>query len=182
MLKKVLPFFCLCMLLGCSFSRTAETDEAGIRTQYQDFVEATMRAEISAEFPDYVSTYLLDYSYQKDGESRITVVEPESIAGITVTLSGESPILSVGETRLETGTLDEDGLSPISALPRLMRLWQSSAAEVEAVKENGEDCLLSVYKENDCVYRTLFSRASYRPIRAEIFSAGECVLRVRFVT
>ncbi|MBQ3054843.1 MAG: hypothetical protein IJC88_01930 [Oscillospiraceae bacterium] len=181
-MRNIIPFLCLCLLCGCSFSRTVETDEAGIRTRYRDLTKTTLRAEVSAEFSDRVSTYLLDYVYRKDGESCITVVEPESIAGITVKLSGETPILSVGETSLETGALDENGLTPISALPRLIRLWESSAAQVEAVKENGKEYLLAVYEENDCVYRTLFSRESYLPVRGEIFSADKCVLRVRFVT
>jgi len=181
-MRMVFPFLCLCLLCGCSFSRTVETDEVGIASRYRDLGEITLRAEVSAEFSDRVSTYLLDYVFKKDGESRITVIEPESIAGVTVKLSGETPILSVGETELECGKLDESGLSPISVLPRLLRLWETDAAEVEAVKENGEARLLTVYREDDAVYRTLFSRESYLPIRAEIFSAGECVLRVRFVT
>jgi len=180
LLRKILPFLPLILLFGCSFSRTAETDEAGIRTKYKDLAEMNVRAEISAEFPGYVTTYLLDASLQKDGVSRITVQKPESIAGVTVTLDGEHQILSVGETSLETGDLG--GISPLSALPKLFRLWGSFPSEIETVNENGNPCLLVVYEEEEGICRTLFSRETYLPIRAEIFRAEECVLRIRFVT
>ncbi len=181
-MRKLLPFVLLISLFGCSFSRTAKTDEDGIRLRYQECSQLQLKAEISAEFPGYVTTYLVDYLHSKDAEDRLTVLEPESISGITVTLDGETPLLSVGETRLELGTLDKNGLSPISVLPRLLDFWKETATETETVKENGEDCLLTVYEEENCRYRTLFSRETYLPIRAEVFCEGECVLRVRFVT
>lgn len=179
-MRKLVSILPLLLLFGCSFSRTAETDEAGIRAKYEELTTWNVRAEVSAEFPGYVSTYLLDFSHQTDGESRITVLEPETVLGITVKLDGETPILTVGETRLETGDLG--GISPVTVLPRLLRLWKRYASEIETVKENGADCLLTVHEEEDLVYRTLFSRETYAPIRAEVFRAGECVLRIRFAT
>ena len=86
----------------------------------------------------------------------------------------------MGETNLETGDLG--GISPLSALPKLFRLWGSFASEIETVNENGESCLLVVYEEDEHICRTLFSRETYLPIRAELFSEEECVLRIRFVT
>lgn len=181
-MRRAAALLCLLCLCGCTFSRTVETDENGIREHYKTLSETRLRAEVQAEFPDRVSMYLLEYHFQRDGDGSITVIEPKSIAGVTVTLQSEETVLSVDEMRLETGTLDENGLSPISALPNLMKQWQTLPSEIETISEDGEELLLLVYNEEETSYRTVFSRKTYKPVRAEIFSGGKCVLRLKYVT
>ena len=172
----------LCLILsGCALSRSVETDEVGVRAYYENLEETNQKIMISAEFPSYVSEYLVSYQYRRDGDHLITVLEPESIAGVTATIRDGDTVLSMDELRLETGTLDENGLTPISALPRLIETWKTHPSGVESVRENGTDCLLMVYDEEAISYRTVFSRETYLPIRAEVFCDGERVLRLQYV-
>lgn len=172
---------CFC-LSSCVLSRTVETDEVGIRAYYQEQNEIEQLVKISAEFSDWVSEYLVSYQHKRDGDCIVSVLEPESIAGITVTLRNGETILATDGLQLETGRLDEQGMTPISVLPRLLQVWETHPSGVESVKENGVDCLLLVYDEETVSYRTVFSRETYLPLRAEVFCEGECVLRLQYVT
>lgn len=181
-MRRVAAVLLMCFLLSaCALSRTMETDEVGIRSYYQKQNELQQIVKISAEFSDRVSEYLVSYQHNRNGDCVVSVLEPESIAGVTVTLRNGETVLSAGDVRLETGRLDETGLTPISALPRLINVWENHPSGVESVKENGADCLLLVYDEETVSYRTVFSRETYLPIRAEVFCAGECVLRLQYV-
>ncbi len=172
----------LCFILnGCALSRSVESDEVGIRDFYENLDKTEQRILVSAEFPSYVSEYLLSYCYQKNGNHMVTVLEPESICGVQVALRDGETVLSADELQLETGRLDDGGLTPISALPKLMKVWQTHPNGVEPVSENGEECLLLVYEDDAMVYRTVFSRDTYLPIRAEVFRDDVCVLRLQYV-
>ncbi len=171
-----------CLILnGCALSRSAETDEVGIRDFYKNIDKIEQIVSVSAEFPSYVSEYLLSYSYLKNGDHMVEVLEPESVCGVRVILRDGEVLLSADELQLETGRLDEKGLTPISALPKLIETWKTHPNGVETVHENGENCLLLVYEDDAMMYRTVFSRNTYLPIRAEVFCDDVCVLRLQYV-
>jgi len=180
-MRRIAAGLFLCFVLsGCMLSRSVETDEVGIRNFYENLEEIEQKITISAEFPNYVSEYLITYEYRKDGDHLLTVLEPESIAGVTVTLRDGAAVLSVDELQLETGSLDKNGLTPISALPKLFDSWETHPSGVESVRENGCDYLLLDYEDDAVLYRTVFSRETYLPIRAEVFCDDECVLRLQY--
>ena len=77
-------------------------------------------AEITADYGQRVYEYTLTVSWQKDGETVLTVVEPENIAGITARIGNGSARLEYDGASLETGLLSGDGLSPMDAVPAIL--------------------------------------------------------------
>lgn len=177
----LLPLF----FVLCACRAGTETDERGIRDYYAALPEATFQVAIEREYADRIDAYRVEYAYRKDAESTITLREPESIAGVTVRLRPGETELEFGETRLAAGALDEGGVTPLSCLPQLMRLWANGEVSgMETASENGTDLLLFVWnqtvKAREVSYRTWFSRDTYAPVRAEIYENGRRILCLAF--
>lgn len=113
---------CLLMLTACGKAADTEAEELAlqIRAEYIAMTECAGQMELTADYGERVYAYTMDFSYQKDGELVLTVVEPENIAGITARVSEGGTLLEYDGTRLETGPLSGDGLSPIEGLPALL--------------------------------------------------------------
>ena len=88
----------------------------------------------------------------RKGESLCCVVingrqaprEPELAAGITARISEEGGVLEYDGLALETGPLDGDGLSPVSALPALLSAARSEYMAECTLERTGDSELLRV--------------------------------------
>ncbi len=172
----------LSLSCGCS---SQNADANAICEQMRAVSSADFRVTIYANFPAHTAEYTVDYNYIKDGAEKISVTAPESIADISVTIeNGETELVFDG-ARLETGRLDESGLSPLSALPSLMNSWVGgNVSESASSKHDSTDCTLIISRhttgETALEYRTWFEKNSKKPLYAEIFSNGERVIQCEF--
>ena len=181
--------FCVTLAITVLFlfgSCSADSSEARAVTEFVRGVSsAEIRAAITAVYPDRTAEYTLQYSYQKDGEQKLHVIKPDSIADISVTIKNGSTELTYDGTRLETGRLDESGLSPISALPSLMNAWTGgNISESARSGHDGIDCILIISRHTlgDAAleYRTWFEKGSNKPLYAEIYSDGSRIIQCEF--
>ena len=80
-----------------------------------------------------------------DGEETVLALrEPELAAGITARISEEGGVLEYDGLALETGPLDGDGLSPVSALPALLSAARSEYMAECTLERTGDSELLRV--------------------------------------
>lgn len=99
--------------------------------------------EITADYGQRVYEFLL--SAAVDGEETVlTLREPELAAGITARISEEGGVLEYDGLALETGPLDGDGLSPVSALPALLSAARSEYMAECTLERTGDSELLRV--------------------------------------
>lgn len=142
------PMIILCLLLSaCGGGDRGNTDELAleIRASYIAMTTCNARMDVTADYGQRVYKYTLDFSYEKGGDTTVTVVSPEEAAGVTARITGDSTLLEYDGVSLETGPLDESGLSPISAAPALLR----SAAE-GFIAESG----MEMVGERECLFIT----------------------------
>lgn len=115
----------LCLsLTACGGGAGAgDTDELAldIRTEYLAMEGCTARMDVTADYGERVYTFTLDLSYEREGDATLTIVAPAEVAGVTARLSGEQTYLEYDGVSLETGPLDESGLSPMGAVPLMLR-------------------------------------------------------------
>ena len=133
----------LCLALAACGGEEAEARNAdelalAIRTEYLAMEGCTARMEVTADYGERVYDFTLDLSYARDGETTITVAAPEEVAGVTARLSGEGTYLEYDGASLETGPLDESGLSPIGAAPFLLRGAREGFLAECALETEGE--------------------------------------------
>lgn len=142
----------LCLLAACGGEAGTgnNTDELAldIRADYLSMSGCTARMDVTADYGERVYTYTLDLSYQKDGDTTLAVVAPEEVAGVTARLSGEETFLEFDGVSLETGPLDDAGLSPLSAAPALLRCAREGFIAESALETVGEsECLKVVCRD-----------------------------------
>lgn len=116
MKKKLLPLLCVVLLLtGCG---AGSSNGEEIQRQYGLIATAQMEAKVTFHNrgEERCFTLLCDYTPQT---STVTVTAPETVAGITATLTGEDLTLQYDGESFSVG--DVGAVNPISALPQLLR-------------------------------------------------------------
>ena len=76
--------------------------------------------ELTADYGQRVYTYGIDLSWQREGETVLTITAPENVAGITARILEGETALEYDGMRVETGPLDGSGMSPVDAVPVLL--------------------------------------------------------------
>lgn len=112
------------LLAGCNAGGGGENSPenlaAQIRGEYLSLAAWTATVSVTADYGERVYGFVLDVSWEKDGETVLTVVEPELIAGITARLKEDGAYLEYDGASLSTGPLTGEGMNPLEAVPFLM--------------------------------------------------------------
>ena len=141
-MRKVLFLFALMILLlplnGCfgGEGQKALDTALTIRGEYLSYPPFSTRAQLRADYGQRVYDYTLDVSVSEE-ETLLTVTEPDLIAGITARIKADENFLEFDDLRLETGALDETGLTPISAIPRMLTAIRQDYLTTYCFDESG---------------------------------------------
>lgn len=140
LIRSGVPMMLLCLLLagcgGAGLENSAEQRALDIRGDYLSMEAMTAHAAVTADYGQRVYAYELDVAWAREGETVLTVTAPENIAGVTARLADGETALEFDGVRLETGPLDEAGMSPIDAIPALL-----AAAREGFIAECGTEVL-----------------------------------------
>lgn len=130
----------LCLALSaCGGGATgAEQLALEIRGEYLAMAGCTSALTVTADYGQRVYEYGMDLAYRREGESVLTLTGPESVAGVTARLEDGGGSLEYDGVRVETGPLDETGLSPMEG-PAVMLDCALRGFLAECVLEEGED-------------------------------------------
>ena len=136
----------LLLLTSCSGAgrqREAEDLALTIRGEYLALENLSAEVEITADYGERVYEFTLTAVVQ-DGEMVLTLTEPEWVAGVTARLTEETGQLEYEDLIVETGPLDGEDLSPVSALPELFEAARGGYMAECALEEWEEGALLRV--------------------------------------
>lgn len=176
-MKKVLPLLLIVVLFTGCFKTPKEMERAlTLRTKLLQASSCTFDAEITADYGEILHVFRMNCSADAQGEVSFRVSAPESIAGITGTLSGKGGALKFDETALYFNLLADGQLSPISA-PWVLISALRGGYLTSAGMENG---LLRVSVndsyEEDALNLDVWLDSSDMPKRADICYAGKRIL------
>jgi len=163
----------LCLVLGGCGTKAEEK-------AFRDFSEALSQRDdlsfigtIRAEYDERSESFRL--LYEQDGDmDRVTVQLPELIEGISVRLKEGASVLEYNSLVIDTGNLDERGLSPLTALPELARALRG--AYIDAVRKEDSELVYTLIPEDGLCIDVWFEPGSMTPTHAELISDG--VVRV----
>lgn len=178
------------LLSSCSGEESgmaqAEEEALSIRTEYIAMQSCALQAAITADYGQRV--YEFELTGTLTGEEWVlTLTAPETVAGVTARLREGENLLEYDGTILETGELNEDGLSPVSAIPALLEEVRSGfitacALEVLDGRETirvtcgpAEEGAAQVTE-----YGLWFDRESHALVQGEILVDGLRVILCRF--
>jgi outer membrane lipoprotein-sorting protein len=180
----------LCLLLtACGRGEKSNYDELTlqIRSAYLAMEHCSATVDLTADYGERVYQYTLTLDSQKDGDLVLKVVKPDEVAGVTVRVKADSTALEYDGASLETGPLDDEGLSPISAPAVFLdQACEGYIAECGMETLDDTECLRVCYRAPDGEPGTgtestlWFNTNTYAPVRGEISSDGRCVVTCTF--
>lgn len=114
----------------------AEELALAIRGEYLAMTSCTAQLSVTADYGQRVYQYEMTVSVS-GGETVLTLSAPETVAGLTARLSEEDSVLEYDGVAVETGAMDEDGLTPVAAFPALLSAAQSGYMTGCGLEEDG---------------------------------------------
>ena len=179
MKKHVIWILSLLFLNGCS-STTKDLD-AGmqLRAKILQSSQCSFTAQITAEYDDRLYQFTVDSKMDQSGDLYFTVIEPETISGISGKLSGSGGEIIFDNQILQFPMMAEDLPSPISApwilINTLRSGYLSSACNEDDVYRlsmddsyNGDDYRLDIWLD-----------AEQFPHQADILLDGKRILTMK---
>ena len=181
------PMIALLFLTGCfGRAKISEGEELAlaIRGEFLEATSCAAVAEVVADYGQRVCRYEMDVSVTEE-ETVLVLTGPETVAGITARIRGKEGLLEYDGLSVETGPLNQEGLTPVSAVPALLEATRSGYMTSCMLEE--ESGLLRV----DCgdpegvpgqgVEITMwFEQSSHTLIRGEIMNDGVRVIHCTF--
>ena len=176
------------LLSGCKGGgeNAPETAALALRDTYKDLAGWTSAVAITAEGGDKVFDFTLDASWQKEGETVLTITAPELLAGITARIADGEAVLEYDGAGLSLDLLDGKGLTAVSAVPWVMeQIGSGYMAKCVWAGENRE-LLQITFRDPEAEankgteYRIAFDRETLALNGAEVSVDGASVLTVVF--
>lgn len=154
----------LCLLLLCGGCGKKSGAAANIQEQYSRIAAAQVAAEVTFHTPQEDRSFTLQCAFTPE-ESTVTVIEPDTVSGVTATVSGEELTIAYDGAVLSAGSVGRFG--PVNALPCLLRAIGSGY-----LLEEGRETL----EDADCYRLTLDATAGDTPLKCTVWLDMETLL------
>lgn len=116
----ILMIFLAGLLTSCGAGKEPETLLQQVRGYYLELSACGGHGEVTADYGRRVYTFGIDFTWAREGETRLVLTSPENVAGAVAHISAGETALEFDGVMLETGALDGAGLSPIDVIPALL--------------------------------------------------------------
>ncbi len=135
--KKALVSGMLCLLLtGCQGEQPPTQKALDLRTGLLNAGGCAFTAAIGADYEDRSYEFTVACTYHADGETVVTVLQPEEIAGIKAVISDHRASLEFEDLALDFGPMANGNVSPMEACRLLADCW--TGAYISACGPDGD--------------------------------------------
>ena len=164
------------MLCGCGAKN--QSDGAQMALNFRQRLLAgtcSFQAALRAEYEDTVSCFAVTCTHSAEAGTSMTIVEPETLAGITAQVTGKEAKIVFEDTQAAFGSIQGLGASPMTAPQLLANAWEAGYIALTGM----EDDMLRVkyllgYVEEELTVDTWFLAGG--PVHAEISSDGQKII------
>lgn len=176
------------LLSGCGGAGSgAEETALEIRSACLSAAACTGSAEITADYGQRVYRYQMDFQAGQE-ETVLTLTGPDTVAGVVARLPNEGEsLLEYDGAVLETGPLNEDGLTPVSAIPAVLNAAREGYLETCTLeeREGREELRMLIRDPEQPLGQGLesslwFDTQTQSLLRAELCQDGFCVIQCQF--
>lgn len=171
MFKKMLPLMIsLVLLCGCADTGEESFDEFARSVAESDSV--SFSADVRAEYSDKTAEFTLRYAQSADS-AEVEISEPETVAGIKARVTGDALSLEYDGAILDIGSFGDTELSPMSALPLLVRSMTDAHVDITWRED---DMIAARLVPSDDMLVTLWLSNELVPLNAEISYKEQTVI------
>lgn len=170
MKKLYMPLIvCIALMLTACGGGASRSSVEKFSQELRERENLRFTSRIRAEYDDRCAEFTLEYISGSDG-CTVTVISPDIIKGVSAHVKAGETALEYEGVMLDTGMLDDFGLSPMSALPLLVDAMKNGYLD-SAWEENGE--LAAIFVPSDEIsVEVHMDKYTKTPVSAEISSSG----------
>ena len=184
---RMISLLLLCLLCGCTGADSNNDLTLELRSDFLSREGCSGVMELTADYGQRVYAYTVEFDGTvKDGMT-LVITAPEEVAGITANIREGQTYLEYDGVRLETGPVNEEGLSPLDALPTFLTAMESGYIAETGSEMMGETEVLRICcrdPETDpgqgLETVLWFVKAQKTLLRGEVRSDGFTVIQCEF--
>ena len=164
----------LLLLSGCSAGSSPESSGQAIRERYENAASFSVVAQVTADYDDTVYEYKVKYAGD-DESGTLQVLSPQVIAGLTAFISDGGSSFVFEDAELFSGPVDDEGLTPIGAIPAIIRQWRfGHISDINGENFNGTRVISITNQITDkTILVTYFDRESLLPVESQLSYEGK---------
>ena len=134
------------LLTGCG-DRQQQAQQQGVllRGRYQSMAGWQGTFQVCAQLGEQAYEFALRGSGRQDGETVLTVTQPDWMAGVTARMGQDEAVLEYDGAGMSLGALNAQGLSPIAALPAMLEQVSQGYIARCSWQREGQETLLELF-------------------------------------
>ena len=148
----------------------------GFRQRLLDAQQCSFSAIVTADYGDKLYTFTLDCQGDKQGNLTFEVVQPQSISGITGTITEESGQLTFDDKALAFATLADGQIVPVCAPWILLRSLRSGYLSACGKYGDGIEIIVDDSYQEDALQLNIQMNGALEPVSADILWQGRRML------
>ena len=167
----------ICLLAGCAGEESLLSHAIKFRADLVQAGGCSFTAEITADYGDTVQIFTATCETDATGVTRLTILKPETLTGITATVTDEGGTITYDGMELEFGLLANGNVIPAAAPCLLVSCW--SKAYIASAGQEETRYRASYQKDFDkkmLIVDTYFEKGI--PICAEVCYNDSRILKI----
>lgn len=166
----------LLFLTGCSGASHEIERGMALRSKLLQANSCTFDVDITADYGDEVYTFAMVCQGDANGNVTFSVKEPETIAGITGTVSDDGGKLTFDDTALQFDLMADDQVTPVTAPWILLKTLRGGYLTSACMEEEKLRLTIDDSYEDDALTLDIWLNAEDIPVRCEILYDGRRIL------
>ena len=169
-------FLSLVLLTGCTGKRDELDRAMKLRANLLGCLGCSFDVTVTADYGDSYYTFVMNCQATGRGDLQFTVLQPESIAGITGEISSGEGKLTFDEVALHFPLLADDQVTPVSGPWILMKTLLGGY--LTAANEEEDLLHLTIHDsyEEDALQMEIWLNGNDMPVNAEILYDGRRIV------
>ena len=166
----------LVLLTGCTGKRDELDRAMKLRANLLGCLECSFDVIITADYGDELHKFAMNCQTGGRGDVRFTVLQPESIAGITGSISSGEGKLTFDDVALQFPLLADGQITPISGPWILMKTLLGGYLTAVSEEEDLLHLTINDSYEEDALQMEIWLNSENAPVCAEILYDGRRIV------
>lgn len=163
-------------LTGCSDGSKEIERGMELRSRLLQAQSVSFDADITADYGESLQKFSVQCQADGKGDLHFTVTAPDSISGITGTITEEGGKLTFDDTALHFELLTDEQLSPVSAPWIFLKTLRSGYLRAAGMEEDQLRLTIDDSYDDDALTLDIWLREGDIPERAEVLYDGRRIL------